>query len=919
MPTKISEVLSKFIQTANNATKIKGLLGTGENVSDPFSVPGKPDYMWVRIFRSSSQTLESALNSGVPRVHNLPIILELTESGYYKIIGPDYSDVQAVGDGTPGLTVAPHTHDLSHGNADMVESMRIMQGHFEVVENLTIAINDINNFYWNSTPSYFYRGTYDLTDNRPSTAGKWRWVKVGINASTKLIEVANGTDKDQTTVLSIADLNAISFGSSDVMPCFGVKLKQGQTAIQRVSDVADIRPWLSGINSSVVSAINSDGFITKTPSSNLSNEFALSTLATGLLKNTTTTGIPTIAVEGTDYLGTGATSIEYIQDLIGAFLVAGSGVTLTYDDGANTLTIATSISNETIDDRVAALLVAGNNIDITYDDTLNTLTIDVEALVSTDITDFNEAVDDRIASTIVAGNNIDVTYNDLANTLTIDVESLTSSDLSDFSEAVDDRVNALLVAGANISLTYDDGANTLTIAATGTHTQNTDTGTTQSSFQIDSGNSGPRIKNNSGTIEGRNAADSAYANAHFNGLDLETALPIAEGGTGQTSKTPAFDALAPGTTKGDIIVYDGTDNVRKAVGNNGRILKSDSAQSDGLSWVDDIGRACTNLALNSQFQRNARVSNTPTTLTSYADGSYCGDQWYVLSQTASIQYARTTGDVRSIYAGRIKQNQAAAQRMGIAQPIEGIVADGLAGKSARFQARIKCSSSQAIHIAILEWTGTVDNITKDVVNDWTSGTYTAGNFFLGSNLTVAGESSVTPSAATWTDISVTASISTSVKNIIVFIWTEGTAAQDVTLDITEVWLGEGTDTQVWMPTDPALDEYRCERFLVVLSSADTVTVRLAIGIGTATTTAVFNLPRLHFRTPGASLVATAADWSVIDGATTTPVTALSMSANSNERDITIVATTGGGLTQHRPYQILGDGFADRYMIFTAEL
>jgi hypothetical protein len=45
--------------------------------------------------------------------------------------------------------------------------------------------------------------------------------------------------------------------------------------------------------------------ITKTASSDLSNEFALGTLATGILKNTTTTGVPTIAVAGTDYLAPG--------------------------------------------------------------------------------------------------------------------------------------------------------------------------------------------------------------------------------------------------------------------------------------------------------------------------------------------------------------------------------------------------------------------------------------------------------------------------------------------------------------------------------------------------------------------------------------------------------------------------------------
>jgi hypothetical protein len=64
-----------------------------------------------------------------------------------------------------------------------------------------------------------------------------------------------------------------------------------------------------------------------------------------------------------------------------------------------------------------------------------------------------------------------------------------------------------------------------------------------------------------------------------------TALAIANGGTGQTSKTPAFDALSPTTTKGDLIAYDGTDNVRLGVGTNGYVLTADSAQSSGLSWT----------------------------------------------------------------------------------------------------------------------------------------------------------------------------------------------------------------------------------------------------------------------------------------------------------------------------------------------
>jgi hypothetical protein len=68
------------------------------------------------------------------------------------------------------------------------------------------------------------------------------------------------------------------------------------------------------------------------------------------------------------------------------------------------------------------------------------------------------------------------------------------------------------------------------------------------------------------------------------------ALAIANGGTGQTTATAAFDALAPTTTKGDIIVYDGTDNTRLAVGGtNGHVLTVDSSTATGLKWAAASG------------------------------------------------------------------------------------------------------------------------------------------------------------------------------------------------------------------------------------------------------------------------------------------------------------------------------------------
>jgi ribulose bisphosphate carboxylase small subunit len=157
----------------------------------------------------------------------------------------------------------------------------------------------------------------------------------------------------------------------------------------------------------------------------------------------------------------GGLDAEAVQDLMATVLTAGSGITLTYNDGANTLTIAAtgggSVTDEQIDDRVAALLTAGAGITLTYNDAGNTLTIAASGGAPLTVED----VQDNLGTAFIqAGTGINVVYNDGANTLTI----ANAAPYSD--EQVDDRVAALLTAGAGISLTYNDAGNTLAIAAT---------------------------------------------------------------------------------------------------------------------------------------------------------------------------------------------------------------------------------------------------------------------------------------------------------------------------------------------------------------------------------------------------------------------------------------------------------------------
>ncbi len=82
------------------------------------------------------------------------------------------------------------------------------------------------------------------------------------------------------------------------------------------------------------------------------------------------------------------------------------------------------------------------------------------------------------------------------------------------------------------------------------------------------------------TISGLNNTITDLPAASISGI-----VPIANGGTGQITAETGFNALAPSTTKADIIVHNGTTNVRLPVGLNGQVLTADSSEVTGLKWA----------------------------------------------------------------------------------------------------------------------------------------------------------------------------------------------------------------------------------------------------------------------------------------------------------------------------------------------
>lgn len=91
-----------------------------------------------------------------------------------------------------------------------------------------------------------------------------------------------------------------------------------------------------------------------------------------------------------------------------------------------------------------------------------------------------------------------------------------------------------------------------------------------------------------GAIDGVAISNGTVTGATITGgtvSGLTAPLAIADGGTGQATKTAGFDALSPLTTQGDILTHDGTNNVRLALGNAGEVLKVNAAGTD-VEWGD---------------------------------------------------------------------------------------------------------------------------------------------------------------------------------------------------------------------------------------------------------------------------------------------------------------------------------------------
>jgi hypothetical protein len=98
------------------------------------------------------------------------------------------------------------------------------------------------------------------------------------------------------------------------------------------------------------------------------------------------------------------------------------------------------------------------------------------------------------------------------------------------------------------------------------------------------GTDGQSLIANSGAADGVNWALPTLLGTITSGTWNATTIAILHGGTGATTNTAGFNALSPLTTVGDILGFNGSNNIRLAVGANNLSLIANSGDAVGFGW-----------------------------------------------------------------------------------------------------------------------------------------------------------------------------------------------------------------------------------------------------------------------------------------------------------------------------------------------
>ena len=330
---------------------------------------------------------------------------------------------------------------------------------------------------------------------------------------------------------------------------------------------------------------------------------------------------------------------ERVDDRVSNLVVAGTSISATYDDAANTLTIANTAPDQTV------AITASNGVQTggTYP---NLTVAGTDATTSAKgVASFSSSHFSVSSGAVsLAADSIDDTLIDFgtgANQVNTDDLPEGSTNVYWTAERTDDQVNTLLTAGSGIGLTYDDAAGTLTIASTQSGIGLTDFSVT------DAGGDGSLSYNNSNGVFTYTGPSQSEVQAHITksyvdglGIAATTAATLA---TARTINGASFDGSAN-------ISFD-TDAVSEGSSNLYYTSTRSNTDFDTRLATKDTGDLAegSNLYYTDARVQAVSINNVVEDTTPQLGGNLDG-QSYNFTTTGKMLYANmyaTTGDLPS--------------------------------------------------------------------------------------------------------------------------------------------------------------------------------------------------------------------------------------------------------------------------------
>jgi hypothetical protein len=258
-----------------------------------------------------------------------------------------------------------------------------------------------------------------------------------------------------------------------------------------------------------------------------------------------------------------------------------------------------------------------------------------------------------------------------------------------------------------------------------------------------------------GTIAGSNVSGNISGNA----ANVTGTVAIANGGTGQTTASAAFNALSPITSTGDLIIGNGTNSAtRLGIGTNGYILTSNgttaswaAAPATGVTISDDTSSATayyplfarvTTGTVTTEYTSSTKLNYTPSTGL-LAATSFSGSGSNLTFGTGTLSLA---GNVT--HSGAFTQSFTATANTSLTLPTSGYLISTVTNMAANPVTGTPSSSTY------LRGDGTWSSVSATTANNLAGGALGSVPYQLlsGSTTFLAGNTTTTPQFLTSTGV-----------------------------------------------------------------------------------------------------------------------------------------------------------------------